>query len=58
MIVTNNGKLTVIGFEEAVQAARQAKVMVAFNKVRLAVAENGFMTEEEISFVREKRKKK
>ncbi len=69
VVVTNNGKPTAIlldvredDFEEVVQAVRQAKAMIAFNKMRLAAAENGFMTEEEIekeiSLAREERKKK
>ncbi len=63
--ITNNGKPAAIlfgiggdGFEETVQAMRQAKAMIAFNKMRLVASENGFMAEKEISLAREERKKK
>ena len=55
VVITNNGKPSALmidipegGFDEAVQAVRQAKAMIAFNNMRRKAAKAGFMTDEEI----------
>lgn len=36
-------------FEEILRAIRQAKAMIAFNSMRAAAAQSGYMSEEEIN---------
>ena len=55
VILTNNGKPSAIvidipegGFDEAIQAIRQAKAMIALNSMRQKAAKEGFKTDEEI----------
>lgn len=55
VVITNNGKPSALmidipdgGFDEIVQAVRQAKAMIAFNNMRRKAAQRGFMTDEEI----------
>jgi antitoxin (DNA-binding transcriptional repressor) of toxin-antitoxin stability system len=67
VVITNNGKPTALmlnisddNFEEVSKAVRQAKAMIAFNRMR-AKAAAGFMTDDEIadeiaSYRREKAK--
>ena len=55
IVLTNNGKPAALllnipegGFDEVVQAVRQAKAMIALNSMRLQAAREGFKTDEEI----------
>ncbi len=55
IVITNNGKPSALmidipegGFDDVVQAVRQAKAMIAFNNMRKKAAAAGFMTDEEI----------
>lgn len=55
VVITNNGKpaalmLNLSGedFEVMLRAIRQAKAMIAFNRMRARAAEEGFMSDEEI----------
>ncbi len=55
VILTNNGKPSAImidipegGFDEVVQAVRQAKAMIALNSMRQRAAREGFKDNEEI----------
>lgn len=55
IVITNNGKPAALmieipegGFDETVQAVRQAKAMLAFNRMRRRAAAAGFMSDEEI----------
>ncbi len=55
VVITNNGKPAALmieipegGFDETVQAVRQARAMVAFNNMRGRAAAAGFMSDEEI----------
>ncbi|MDR2137459.1 MAG: hypothetical protein LBO68_04140 [Synergistaceae bacterium] len=55
VVITNNGRPTALmlditngNFEEVIKAVRQAKAMIAFNKMRKKAAEKGFMSAEEI----------
>ena len=55
VIITNNGKPTALilnisetNFDEVVKAVRQAKAMIAFNRMRAKAAESGYMTDGEI----------
>ncbi|MDR1944224.1 MAG: hypothetical protein LBQ19_05320 [Synergistaceae bacterium] len=55
VVITNNGKPTALmlnisegNFEEVTKAVRQAKAMIAFNKMREKAAERGFLTDTEI----------
>ena len=55
VVITNNGKPSALminipegGFDEIVQAVRQAKAMIAFNNMRSKAAMSGFMSEKEI----------
>jgi antitoxin (DNA-binding transcriptional repressor) of toxin-antitoxin stability system len=55
VILTNNGKPSAIvidipegGFDEAIQAIRQAKAMIALNNMRQKATKEGFKTDEEI----------
>ena len=55
VVITNNGKPSALminipegGFDEIVQAVRQAKAMIAFNSMRNKATMSGFMSEEEI----------
>ena len=55
-VITNNGKPTAIminipagQFDEAVQAVRQAKAMIAINNIRMRNAKTGFKSEDEIN---------
>ncbi|MDR1183373.1 MAG: type II toxin-antitoxin system Phd/YefM family antitoxin [Coriobacteriales bacterium] len=55
VVLTNNGKPTALmidipedGFDETIQAIRQARAMIAFNNMRAKAATEGFMTAEEI----------
>lgn len=68
-IITNNGKPTALiidisedNFDEMLKAVRQAKAMIAFNKMRMDSSKEGFMSEEdinaEISEYREEKKGK
>ena len=56
VVITNNGKPSAImisipegGFDEAVQAVRQAKAMIALNNMRMRAAKNGFMEDDDIN---------
>ena len=58
VVLTNYGKPSALmveipegGFEETVQAIRQAKAMIALNNMRRRAAQAGFMTDEEINAV-------
>lgn len=58
VVITNNGKPSALmidipegAFDEAVQAVRQAKAMIAFNSMRRKAAKAGFLTDEEINAV-------
>lgn len=68
-IITNNGKPTALiidisedNFDEMLKAVRQAKAMIAFNKMRMDSSKEGFMSEKdinaEISEYREEKKGK
>ena len=55
VIITNNGKPAALmleipedGFDETIQAVRQAKAMIAFNNMRRQAQAQGFMTDTEI----------
>ena len=55
VIITNNGKPSALlidipsgGFEETVQAVRQARAMIALNRMRRRAASQGYMSEDEI----------
>ena len=55
VVITNNGKPSALmidipdgGFDEVVQAVRQARAMIAFNNMRKKAAMSGFMSDEEI----------
>ena len=55
VVITNNGKPSALmidipegGFDETVQAVRQARAMIAFNRMRRRAASQGFMSESEI----------
>ncbi len=55
VVITNNGKPAALmieipegGFDETVQAVRQARAMAAFNNMRGRAAAEGFMTDDEI----------
>jgi hypothetical protein len=56
VVITNNGHpaalmldITDGSFEEMLKAIRQAKAMIAFNKMRGKAAARGFMPDEEIA---------
>jgi len=58
IVITNNGKPSALmidipegGFDDIVQAVRQAKAMIAYNNMRRKAAERGFMSDEEIEAV-------
>ena len=55
VILTNNGRPSAImidipegGFDDVVQAVRQAKAMIALNSMRQRAAREGFKSEDEI----------
>ena len=55
VVITNNGKPAALmldlsgeAFDEMLRAVRQAKAMIAFNRMRARAAQAGFLTEEEI----------
>ena len=55
VVITNNGKPSALmidipegGFDEVVEAVRQAKAMIALNSMRQKAARKGFLSEEEI----------
>ena len=55
VILTNNGRPSAImidipegGFDEVVQAVRQAKAMIALNSMRQRAAREGFKSDDEI----------
>lgn len=55
VVITNNGKPAALmidipegGFDETVQAVRQARAMLAMNSMRRRAAAQGYMTDEEI----------
>lgn len=55
VILTNNGKPSALmtdipegGFDDTVQAVRQAKAMIALNSMRRKAAREGFMSDEDI----------
>lgn len=55
VVITNNGKPAALmveipegGFDETVQAVRQARAMAAFNRMRRRAAAEGYMSDEEI----------
>lgn len=55
VVITSNGKPTALmfdisdnSFEETLQAVRQAKAMIAFNRMREKAAAGGFLSDEEI----------
>ena len=54
-VITNNGRPMALlldiadgDFEETLKAVRQAKAAIAFNSMRGKVADNGYMSDEEI----------
>ncbi len=56
VVITNNGKPSAImieipegGFDETVQAVRQAKAMIAFNQMRGIASKHGYLSEDEIA---------
>ena len=58
VVLTNNGKPAALiisipegGFDEMVQAVRQAKAMIALNNMRRKASRNGYMTDEEMESV-------
>lgn len=58
VILTNNGKPSAMiinipegGFDDVVQAVRQAKAMIALNSMRKKASRLGFQTEEEIDSI-------
>lgn len=58
VVITNNGKPSALmidipegGFDEAVQAVRQARAMIAFNSMRRKAARAGFLSADEIETV-------
>ena len=55
VILTNNGKPSALmidipegGFDETVQAVRQARAMIALNSMRRKAAREGYLTDEAI----------
>ena len=55
VVITNNGKPSALmieipegGFDETVQAVRQARAMIAMNRMRRRAAEAGYMSDAEI----------
>ena len=55
VVITNNGKPSALmieipegGFDETVQAVRQARAMIAFNRMRRRAAAEGYMSDEDI----------
>ena len=55
VVITNNGKPAAIlfditdgSFEETLQAIRQAKAMIAFNRMRKIAEKPGFLSDEDI----------
>lgn len=55
IVITNNGKPSALmidipegDFDDIVQAVRQAKAMIAFNKMRSKAAKAGYLSEEDI----------
>lgn len=55
VVITNNGKPSALmieipegGFDETVQAVRQARAMIAFNSMRRRAAAEGYMTDAEL----------
>lgn len=55
VVITNNGKPSALmieipegGFDETVQAVRQARAMIAFNSMRRRAAREGFMSDGDI----------
>lgn len=55
VVITNNGKPSALmieipegGFDETVQAVRQARAMIAFNSMRRRAAAAGYMSDEDI----------
>lgn len=66
-VITFNGKPSLLvmdvstdNFDTVLRAVKQAKAMIAFNKMKETAADNGYMTEkeieEEIKAVREERR--
>ncbi len=58
VVLTNNGKPSALiidipegGFDEIVQAVRQAKAMIALNSMRRKAAREGFMTDDDIESI-------
>jgi len=58
VVLTNNGKPSALiidipegGFDEIVQAVRQAKAMIALNSMRMKTAKEGYMSDEKIEAV-------
>jgi len=58
VVLTNNGKPSALiidipegGFDEIVQAVRQAKAMIALNSIRRKAAHEGFMTDDDIESI-------
>ena len=58
VIITNNGKPSALmidipegGFDEIVQAVRQAKAMIALNNMRRRAAKAGFLSDDEIESI-------
>ncbi len=55
VVLTNNGKPSALmieipegGFDETIQAIRQARAMIALNSMRRKAAKEGYLSEEEI----------
>lgn len=55
IVLTNNGKPSALmidipegGFDEVVQAVRQARAMIAINSMRRKASARGFMSDDEI----------
>ena len=58
VVITNNGKPSALmidipegGFDEIVQAVRQAKAMIALNNMRRRAAKAGFLSDDEIESI-------
>ena len=57
-VLTNNGKPSGLilpvpegALDDLIRAVRQAQAMIAFNNMRQTAAENGYMTDDEISAI-------
>ena len=58
VVLTNNGKPSALvidipdgGFDDVVQAVRQAKAMIALNNMRMKAAREGYLSDDEINAI-------